>query len=144
MAVTDDDSSADEVEPLPALKAEVPDILIVAHNGLLFDYAMLLTECYRAFLPVYQLPRWKYVDTLSVARAIGTRMFGCMKLQCMRCTTGRADGLRAHRALDDAVALKEVVCCMAESFGVPVLTLLAPFARELDVSASVAQLSSVV
>ena len=142
--VSDDESSADELPELPSLKDELPDILIVAHNGMKFDYPMLLSECYRSFLPLDPLGRWKYVDTLSVARALDPHVFGCVKLQCMFATVGGADGLVAHRALDDSIAMKSVVAYIADMFGVPMIRLLSPFAQELDIAASIAQLSSVM
>ena len=43
-AVTDDESSADEVAVLPSLKSELPEVVMVAHNGMKFDFAMLLSE----------------------------------------------------------------------------------------------------
>ena len=143
-AVSDGESSADEEAELPKLKGEMPDVLIVAHNGRKFDYAMLLSECYRCSLPLDSLARWKYVDTMDVARAVDTRMFGCLKLQCMLHTAGSAACLRAHRALDDAIALRDVVSHIADTCGVSTLRLLSPFTHEFDIAGSVAQLSSVL
>ena len=138
-AVTDDESSADEVAALPSIKTELPEIVVVAHNGIKFDFAMLLSECCRSALPLQQLARWKYVDTLEVAKAAG--MFECVKLQCMhRVASGRGE-LRAHRALDDAIALQGVVKYVAESLGISILSLLQRFTCEVDLDASVAHLS---
>ena len=141
-AVSDGESSADEVAALPKLKSELPDVVVVAHNGMKFDFAFLMCECYRCLLPLDSLTRWRYVDTLAVVKAVG--MFGCVKLQCMLDTAGCAGGLRAHRALDDAIALRGVVTFMAEAFGVSTLRLLQQFTCELDMTASVAHLSSVM
>ena len=102
-AVSDGESSADELMALPNLKSELPEVVLVAHNGMRLDFAMLLSECCRCSLPLGLFTRWKYVDTLDVARATG--LFDCVKLQCMLRATGCAGELRAHRALDDASAL---------------------------------------
>ena len=140
--VSDGESSADEVATLPRLKSELPDVVVVAHNGMKFDFAFLMCECYRCLLPLDSLTRWRYVDTLEVVKAVG--MFGCMKLQCMLDTAGCAGGLRAHRALDDAIALRGVVKFMAEALGVSTPNLLRRFVCELDLPTSVAQLYSVL
>ena len=141
-AVSDGESSADELMALPSLKSELPDVVLVAHNGMRFDFAMLLSECYRCSLPLELVTRWRYVDTLDVARAAG--LFDCVKLQCMIRTAGCASELRAHRALDDAIALRGAVNYAAESLGVSTLKLMQQFACELDLTASVANLSSVL
>ena len=141
-AVTDDDSSADEVAALPNLRSELPEVVVVAHNGMKFDFAMLLSECCRCSLPLRPLTRWKYADTLAVAKAAG--MLDCAKLQCMLRATGCEGELRAHRALDDAIALRGVVKYMAEALGVSTPNLLRRFVCELDLPASAAQLYSVL
>ena len=141
-AVSDGESSADEVAALPSLKSEVPEVVVVAHNGMKFDFAMLLSECCRCSLPLHPLTRWRYVDTLAVAKAAG--MLDCVKLQCMLRATGCAGELRAHRALDDAIALRGVVKYMADALGVSTPNLLRRFVCELDLPASVAQLYSVL
>ena len=71
-------------------------------------------------------------------------LFDCVKLQCMHLAAGCASELRAHRALDDAIALRGVVNYAAESLGVSTLKLMQRFACELDLTASVANLSSVL
>ena len=88
------------------------------------------------------LTRWKYADTLAVAKAAG--MLDCVKLQCMLRATGCEGELRAHRALDDAIALRGVVKYMAEALGVSTPNLLRRFVCELDLPASAAQLYSVL
>ena len=140
--VTDDESSADEVDSHPRLKSELPEVVMVAHNGIKFDFAMLLSECCRCLMPLCPLARWRYVDTMDVAKAAG--MLDCVKLQCMLRVAGCAGELRAHRALDDAIALRGVVKHLAEAFGVSTPNLLRRFVRELDLPASVAQLHSVL
>ena len=80
---------------------------------------------------------------MAVVEAVS--MFGCVALQCMLDTAGCAGGgvLRAHRALDDAIALRGVMKYVAETFGASTLRLLQQFTRELGLTASVVQLSSV-
>ena len=68
-AVSDGESSADELMALPSLKSELPEVVLVAHNGMRLDFAMLLSECCRCSLPLGLFTRWKYADTLDVARA---------------------------------------------------------------------------
>ena len=140
--VSDDESSSDDASGLPCLKGELPHIVIAAHNGMKFDFAMLASECYRHASSPDALVRWKYVDTLEVAKA--ARMFDCVKLQCALQSSGCMEKLRAHRALDDAFALKAVVRHMAEAYGVSTLKLLAQFTYDFDVSASAAQLSALL
>ena len=139
-AVNDGESSADEFMALPSLKSELPDVVVVAHNGMKFDFAMLLSECCRCSLPLESFTRWRYVDTLAVAKAAA--MFDCVKLQCMLRTSGCAAELRAHRALDDAIALRGVVNYIAEALGVSIIKLMQPFTFELDLAVSVAHLLS--
>ena len=47
--------------------------------------------------------------------------------------------LRAHRALDDAIALRDVVVTQAERLGVTLCQLLAPFVMECDLSETLIQ-----
>ena len=134
---------------LPHMKTEIPDIVVVAHNGIKFDFPFLLSECFRCNLALGFFAKLKYVDSLSIVRAMDARVYGgCMKLQCMllhlhECGGGGAS-LRAHRALDDAIVLKDVVGNLAYRLGVPTHALLSNFSCELDLRASVAQLSSIV
>ena len=69
---------------------------------------------------------------------------GCANLQCLARVLGRHDALRAHRALDDAIALRDVVRCAAEAFGTTPLALAQLVALELDAAGSAAQISVVV
>ena len=146
----EEDSSLElpEQSTLPHVKTESPEIVFVAHNGIKFDFPFLLSECYRARLPLDIFAKVKYVDTLSIVRAIDSQVYGgCMKLQCMLLHLGeRCEGksLRAHRALDDAIVLKDVVNNIAHNLGVPMNSLLSGFSQELDLGASIAHLSSMV
>ena len=71
-----------------------------------------------------------------------------MKLQCMLLhLSERGEGttkLRAHRALDDAIVLKDVVNNIAQGLGVSTNSLLSVFSHELDLGASIAHLSSTI
>ena len=134
----------DEEEVLrPARPAlEPPQLLVLAHNGVRFDFALLLFESRRHSLDWSPLARWVFVDTLDVMRALGVEWLGgCLKLQCLARAAGGAEGLRAHRALDDCLALRGVLECVAARFGVGLVELLRPFAVRLDVAASLAQVS---
>ena len=50
-----------------------------------------------------------------------------------------ASDLRAHRALDDVLALRHVVTSVAQVLGVSVSDLLARHAQEVDMASSLAQ-----
>ena len=147
---TDSEDSSVELtqEPrLPHVREKSPDVLIVAHNGIKFDFPFLLSQCYRCRIPLDFFAKLKYVDTLNVVRAIDGQLYGgCMKLQCMLSQLGKnGEGntnLRAHRALDDAILLKDVVNNIAHKIGVSTHTLLSVFSHELDLGTSVAQLSA--
>ena len=135
------DSEDDGSPRPPRPPSEPPDILIVAHTGMRFDFAMLLFECQRHSVSWAPLERWLFVDTLDVLRAFGA-VGECLKLQCLAKIAGGADGLRAHRALDDCVALRGVMECVAARLGSScLLQVLRPFAARLDAVASIAQVS---
>ena len=135
----DSESSQDcSPRPCPALPAEPPVLVLAAHNGFRFDFAMLLCECSRHGVSWAPLHRWLFVDTLSVHQA--TRP-SCMKLQCLRREAANGDGLRAHRALDDCFALRATTLHVAERLGLDLWGLLRGFAVALDGEASMAQVS---
>ena len=52
-----------------------------------------------------------------------------------------ASDLRAHRALDDVLALRHVVTSVAQLIGVSVSDLMARHAQEVDMASSLAQAS---
>ena len=136
------EDSEDEGSPRPARPpSEPPQLLVLAHNGVRFDFALLLFECQRHSLSWSPLERWLFVDTLDVLRAFGA-VGECLKLQCLAKIACGADGFRAHRALDDCVALRGVMECVAARLGSSCLSqLLRPFAVRLDSVASMAQVS---
>ena len=52
-----------------------------------------------------------------------------------------ASDLRAHRALDDVLALRHVVTSVAQVLGVSVSDLMARHAQEVDMTSSLAQVT---
>ena len=83
-------------------------IIVVLHKALKFDLPFLLCECLRSGLGSAAMADWMYADTLLLLQA--TDSAGeCNKLQCaLRASRGPCS-LRAHRALDDCIALEAVV-----------------------------------
>ena len=146
-ALDAEDDSEDDQHGATAMKPDL-DVMIVAHNGVKFDFPFLLSECYRARLPLDFFAKLKYVDTLSMVRAVDGQLYGgCMKLQCMLLhlgERGEGTGLRAQCALDDAIVLKDVVSNIVHRLGVSTNCLLSVFSHELDLGASIAHLSSIV
>ena len=103
---------------------------------------MLLVERQRHCVPWSPLERWLFVDTLEVLRAVGVEdLGGCQKLQCLARLACGASGLRVHCALDDCIALRGVMECLAARLGMGLLEMLRPFAVRLDAVASMAQVS---
>ena len=142
MTVVDDSESSQDCphRALPSLPEEPPVLVLAAHNGFRFDFAMLLCECCRHDVSWAPLQRWLFVDTLSVLQAVGDTG-ACMKLQCLAHAAGNVDGLRAHRALDDCYALRAVLLQVAARLGLNLWSLLHNFAVALDPDASMAQVS---
>ena len=113
-------------------------VVIAAHNGLKFDFPMLVSECIRHNCSLFQLQQFYFCDTLPLARAFsGDVGDACARLQCLarccRCGTGRQ-----HRALEDTVVLRSVVQHFADYSGVPVQKLLGRFVRRFDAQATLA------
>ena len=63
-----------------------------------------------------------------------------MRLQCLVEVLGDPAGLRAHRALDDSVALRHVAVALAEQVGLDLPLWLQRFAWELDLRSNLLQL----
>ncbi len=145
-AVHQDDDSDDDRTPRPPRPPDrPPELLLAAHNGHRFDFALLLFEVERHGLSWAPLERWRFVDTLDVLQAVGFEdVGGCFKLQCLARVAGGTENLRAHRALDDCVALRAVMEHVAARLGISLLDLLRPFVVELDPPASVAQVSALL
>jgi len=135
------DQSDSECEDTPVvLPFEVPTVILAAHNGVKFDFAMILFECRRhgcKWEPSFE--DWLFVDTLSIVQSVVADLGGCAKLQCL--VRGHCAELQAHRALDDCIALRAVLQHIADMFGVSMLDVLRPFAMKVDVNASLAQMS---
>ena len=93
------DSSQEDVDMLPMMLYETPRVVLVAHNGIKFDFPFLLSECMRQEVPVAVFADWRYIDTLHLLRAIDSGIHGgCIKLQCLLRVVGDDGRLRAHRA----------------------------------------------
>ena len=139
MAVEESVDSDDDEPASPHLLSEPPVLLIAGHNAVRFDFALLLCECLRHRLSCDCFCRWLFVDTLHVIGALAEH--GCKKLQCMVTTLGSPADLRAHRALDDTIALRHVGIALAERWGMTLTKLLQYFALEVDLDSSIAQIS---
>lgn len=130
-----------------------PKVCLVAHNGRRFDFPVLCAECWRHGLPLSRLEECSFADSLDLpAEALGAGGAGCLKLQCLVASTGHSaspcglpQGLphgsrRRHRALDDALALRDVLVTAASRLGVKVADLLGQVSCRLDSSATEATL----
>ena len=85
-------------------------LLLVGHNALNFDFPLLLAECLRHNISCSCFQTWLFVDTLHAVSSGGS----CKKLQCLVRFLGDPTDLRAHRALDDCIALRHVVVALSE------------------------------
>lgn len=141
----DDDSSSEDIPRQPMLATTRPRALIIAHNGYKFDFPMLLSECIRSNTELGLFADCLYVDSLLIVRALDAEMYGgCPKLQCLMNKFAYSGCLRAHRALDDCLALREIMLHIANGLGLPLATLLNMFAVEMDYEASAMQLGSML
>ncbi len=132
-------SSDDEAELLgllPSVRLPPPGVLLAAHNGLWYDFPLLISECLRHGCNAWTLAGWYYVDTLQVVRCCGQHLAdGCARLQCLS-RIGSCCGRQAHRALDDTVACRDVVRHLAGQMSMTAVELLKLFAREVDLGAT--------
>ena len=138
----DSDSSSDSADGSPRLARppdETPLLLLAAHNGHRFDFAMLLFECHRHKLSTTPFERWYFVDTIAVVRAAQEEVGHCAKLQCLVRGLGAPQSARAHRALDDCHALQSIAAYLAMRLGCSLSMLLRKFAAKFDASESIAQ-----
>ena len=140
----DDDADAEEGEPYMPRIAEVsPTVVIAAHNGVKYDFTMLLCECNRNKLPWQRMEQWLFVDTLHIFEAIPMDIGGCKKLQCVsRYCSGCDHGMAAHRALADTMVLRAVVEHLAECLSVSLEELIRPFCQRLDLNMSARYLNA--
>ena len=116
---------------------------MVAHNGVKFDFPFLLSACMRAGIGPTVMADWIYVDTLDVLRATD-RAGECNKLQCAVRECAGPQCLRAHRALDDCIALEAVIRHVSDSFGVTPWAVLHPFACRMDEGPTMTQMSVLI
>ena len=137
-AVQNVDTDTEDDEPREPQVEESPVLLLAAHNGVRFDFPLLLCELVRHSLPCWPFEQWRFVDTLPVLQA--TAGHGCVKLQCLSLRILAETG-RAHRALDDCVSLRQVMAAASLVLGASAPSLLARFAYELDTPSSLAQLA---
>jgi DNA polymerase III epsilon subunit-like protein len=140
---TDNESEDEEEAPdMPRIAEVPPRIVIVAHNGVKYDFAMLLCECERNKLPWGRMGEWLFVDTLHIFEAIPMDLGGCKKLRCVsRFCGGCEHGMAAHRALADTMALRAALVHIAQCLSVSVEELIRPFCQRLDVDVSARYLS---
>lgn len=144
-AIDEDVGDSEEEPSLPRPPDSPPSLLIAAHNGFRFDFAVLLFECQRHGLPMAPFRRWLFLDTLHVLESAKAELGGaCMKLQCLVSAAVATQELRAHRALDDSVALRHVVHGVASRLGCSVTDLLRLFAARWDEQASTAQVAALI
>jgi DNA polymerase III epsilon subunit-like protein len=142
LSVLDSDDDSEDGRSPAAMKQDL-EVCLVAHNGAKFDFPFMLQECLRAGIAPAAMLSWVYVDTLDVVRA--TDGAGeCAKLQCALRVCCGPPTLRAHRALDDCVALEAVVRHLSASLGIRPWELLRPFAFRLDGASAVAQMTALI
>ena len=84
---------SDDDTGLPTL-LEDPAVVLVAHNGIRFDFPLLLCELLRNNLSTTMFERWCFVDTLHAFKDLNK--YGCIKLQCLARDTMTDPG-HAHR-----------------------------------------------
>ena len=139
---------SDDSEDEPAFSRppdEPPTLVLVGHNSFRFDFAMLLFECERHQLSMSPFRKWLFVDTLHVLEATKAELgAACLKLQCLYNTMTDGTNLRAHRALDDCIALR--LCChtVACRLGCTVADLLCKFAFQWDEQTSRVQIAALI
>ena len=126
-----------------------PDIYLVAHNGMTFDFSVLSSQCFRDGIPLQKLEAYKYCDSLELLRAVNGECKGlpngvgglpCLKLQCLG--SGLCEDLpnQAHRALDDARKLKSITSQISEKLGISVAELVEQASHSIDSRSSEANL----
>ena len=122
-----------------------PSVLLAAHNGLRFDFCMLLFELVRNGLDTAHLAEWFFLDTLVVVNSMPTSFHaGCTKLQCLVRRSFSSLQMRAHRALDDCVVLKIVMEDAAALFGVSLSDFFRRFALQLDTATATVYMNCLV
>mmetsp|Transcript_163710 Transcript_163710/g.525046 ORF Transcript_163710/g.525046 Transcript_163710/m.525046 type:complete len:660 (-) Transcript_163710:123-2102(-) len=128
------------------------DICLVAHNGIRFDFAVLVAQCFRLGLSLRHFARYLYCDSMDLLRlmqgagggAQSLSKHACLKLQCLNCNFLKGRSCRAHRALDDAQTLQAVLEHGATFLGTKVVDIVRKVARPMDVAAVEASLSCLI
>ena len=133
---SDGDSSNEDARP-PQVPEQPPIVMLAAHNGIRFDFPLLLCEVMRHRLPS-PFEEWVFVDTLVALQVLARH--SCLKLPCLALRVV-ADTGRAHRALDDCVCLRQAAAALVQGVDMPLSSFLLRFAVELDLPSSLAQLS---
>ena len=140
-----DVESEDELPLYPRPPTRPPSLILAAHNGVRFDFAVLLFECHRHGVRATPFRHWFFIDTLHVLEGARDELGGaCFKLQCLVNAAVDTQELRAHRALDDCIALRHVMHSVASRLGCSIIDLLRPFAVQWDESASSAQIAALL
>ena len=135
--VTESWDSDDEYVDTPRIAIGPLQILMAGHNAIRFDFPVMLAECHRHCIETHCFERWLFADTLHLFQG----GHGCCKLQCLVKDLYAPNELKAHRALDDCIALRRVVESAAQRLGVSLSTLLEKIAVHVDMPSSLAQLS---
>ena len=131
------ESESDDDVGSPAL-LENPVVVLVAHNGIRFDFPLLMCELLRHNLSASVFERWYFVDTLHVFKDLNH--YSCIKLQCLARDTTTDPG-DAHRAIDDCIALRKITHIFGQRLGTSMKYLLSFYLVELDLASSIAQLT---
>ena len=142
LSVLDSDDDSEDGRSQVAMKQDL-EVCLVALNGAKFDFPFLLQESLCAGVGHAAMLSWVYVDTLDVLLA-ADRAGECAKLQCALRVCCGPPTLRAHRALDDCVALEAAVRHVNASLGIKPWELLHPFAFRLDGSSAIAQMIALI
>ena len=130
--------SDDNDTGLPTL-LESPCVVLVAHNGMNFDFPLLLCELLRHQIPTTIFKYWHFVDTLHVFKDLNHH--GCIKLQCLARDTHTDPG-NAHRGLDDCIALCSISHIFANKLGISMKRLFSFYLVELELESSIALLTT--
>ena len=125
------------------------ELVLVAHNAKRFDIVVLACECIRHHIDLQCLEGWLFADSLDLVSALRSPItaeetahkfsLSCGKLQCMvsqftatsACAAVPQIAVAPHRALADALSLRNVVGSLCEQLGVTVENLVAQLCFEL-------------
>ena len=133
------DDESEQFEEMRSLQCPPPEIVLAAHNGVRYDGPVIVRECVRHGLNIARLGEFKWLDTLHVAQAC--KFAPCLKLQCLVNNIAAEQQLRAHRALDDVLALDVVLRNGAEQWSMQLAQMVQPFVLGFDVISTLVDLS---